>query len=101
VQRELKRLSDAKILLRRVEGRQTYFEANRKCPVFDELRGLVRKTFGVTEVIHDALAKLLPGIDLAFIFGSIASGKENVASDLDLMVISDSLSFSNLVAALR
>jgi predicted nucleotidyltransferase len=101
VQRELKRLSDAEILLRRVEGRQTYFEVNRKCPVFDELRGLVRKTFGVSEAIHDALSNLLSGIDLAFIFGSIASGKENVVSGFDLMVVSDRLSLSDLVTALR
>ncbi len=101
VQRELGRLSDAEILLRKVEGRHTYFEANRQSPVFDELRGLVRKTFGLSEVIRSALAKLLPRIELAFIFGSVASGRENALSDVDLMVISDSLSISKLLTALR
>jgi DNA-binding transcriptional ArsR family regulator len=38
VQRELERLAGAGILTRNVEGRQTYFQANRKCPVFDPRR---------------------------------------------------------------
>src|ERR1700675_4752281 len=45
VQRELERLSKAEILVRTVEGRQTYFQANPRSPIFEELRGLVRKTF--------------------------------------------------------
>ena len=45
-QRELERLVAAGIVTRTVEGRQTYFQANRECPVFDELSGIIRKTFG-------------------------------------------------------
>src|SRR5207237_8323653 len=43
VQRELERLSRAELLVRTVEGRQTYFQANPRSPIFEELRGLVRK----------------------------------------------------------
>src|SRR5437762_10785135 len=52
VQRELGRLSRAELLVRTVEGRQTYFQANPRSPIFEELRGLVRKTFGLTYVLH-------------------------------------------------
>ena len=97
VQRELERLSDAEILLRRKEGRQTYFEANQKSPIFPELRGIVQKTFGLTEVLRDALARLRPKIDIAFVYGSMASGKETSASDIDLIVISNQLSLSDLI----
>jgi len=48
VQRELERLSRAELLVRTVEGRQTYFQANPRSPIFEELRGLVRKTFGLS-----------------------------------------------------
>jgi len=97
VQRELERLSDAEILFRVKDGRQIYFGANQKSPIFAELRGIVQKTFGLTDVLRDALARLRPSIDVAFVFGSVASGKETSASDVDLMVISNQLSLSDLL----
>ena len=41
VQRELKRLSEAGLIERVGRGRQVYFQANRQCPVFAELHGLI------------------------------------------------------------
>jgi len=67
-----------------VEGRQTYFQANRDCPVFEELRGLVRKTFGVAEVLQAGLAGLAGHVQLAFIYGSVAAGGETAGSDVTL-----------------
>lgn len=43
-QRELKALSDAGIVLRTRRGRNVFFEANPKCPIFSELRRLIIKT---------------------------------------------------------
>ena len=43
VQRELKTLTDAGIILREVKGRQVYYRANEKCPVFSELKSISRK----------------------------------------------------------
>jgi predicted nucleotidyltransferase len=101
VQRELQRLSKAEILIRTLEGRQTYFQANSQSPIFEELRGLVRKTLGLTQVMHEALAPLAKRIHLAFIFGSVASGTEDSSSDVDLMVVSDSVSLSDLIPSIR
>ena len=101
VQRELERLSKAEIVVRTVEGRQTYFQANPRNPIFEELRGLVRKSFGLTHVLQEALAPLRDRIDLAFIFGSVATGSERSSSDVDLMVISDSVSLSDLIPGIR
>jgi predicted nucleotidyltransferase len=99
VQRELAQLARAGILTRTLEGRQTYFQANRRCQIFDELRGLVRKTFGVSQVVKDALVALRSRIQFAFIFGSVATGAETSASDIDLMVIGD-VSLMDVVSAL-
>ena len=99
VQRELERLSACGILQRTVEGRQTYFQANAACPVFEELRGLVRKTFGVAQVLRDALAGLADEIRLAFIYGSVADGTEKADSDVDLMIVGDHLSLDRVVDA--
>lgn len=101
VQRELERLWRAEILVRTTEGRQTHYQANHRCPVFEELRGLVRKTFGVTQVLQQALEPIANRIDVAFIFGSVASGTERSESDLDLMVVANYVTLSDLIPAVR
>lgn len=87
VQRELEQLTEAGVLRRTVEGRQTYYAANPQCPVFAELRALVRKTFGVVDVLRQALEPLAGRIELAFVFGSVAEGTEQAGSDIDVMVV--------------
>jgi predicted nucleotidyltransferase len=99
VQRELQQLAQAGILTRTVEGRQTYFQANSLCPVFEELRGLVRKTFGVAEALRQKLKPIAAKVDLAFIYGSLAEGRETAASDIDVMLIGKAVSMSDAVAA--
>jgi len=76
VQRELKNLTDAGIISREVQGRQVYYRANEKCPIFNELKNMVRKTFGVADVIRQSFETVADKIRVAFIFGSIASGAE-------------------------
>jgi predicted nucleotidyltransferase len=100
VQRELQQLVGAGILARTVEGRQTYFQASRACPVFEELRGLIRKTFGVAEVLQRGLAVLGAKIQLAFVYGSMATGGETSRSDVDVMVVGEKLSMDDVVPAL-
>lgn len=56
VQRELGVLVQAGILTRVVRGRQVYYQANRQCPVFEELRAIVAKTSGLVDVLRNALA---------------------------------------------
>jgi predicted nucleotidyltransferase len=97
--RELKLLAEAGLLLREPAGNQVRYRANRDCPVFPELAGFFRKTVGLAEVLREALAPLAGEIDLAFIFGSVAQGKERVASDVDVFVVG-SASFTDVVKAL-
>jgi predicted nucleotidyltransferase len=99
-QRELEQLVAAGILTRAVEGRQTYFQANRECPVFDELSGLIRKTFGAPKVLQEALAALGGAVQLAFIYGSVAAGTETAASDVDIMVVGPRTSLEEVASAL-
>jgi len=101
VQRELRRLERCGLLLRSVEGRQTYYQANADSPVFEELRGLIRKTFGVADVLRSGLARIAKDIRVAFIYGSIAKGAETAESDVDLFVVADSLALADIVTALR
>ena len=99
LQRELKQLSEAGIIQRSEIGRQAFFRANPDCPIYPELRDLIIKTFGVADVLRQALADLADKIEIAFIFGSIVSGGFNQSSDVDVMVIGG-ISFSDVIPAL-
>ncbi len=101
VQRELADLAAVGLLTVRKQGNQKHFQANAASPVFAELRGLVLKTMGLADVLRAALVPLAPQIERAFVFGSIARQQDTAASDVDLMVVSDSLSYGELFGALE
>ncbi len=99
VQRELKNLTDTGIITREVQGRQVYYRANARCPIFDELKSIVRKTFGMADVIRQSLAANADKIRVAFIFGSVAKSTDDRRSDIDLMVVGK-ISFGDVVSLL-
>lgn len=99
VQRELRRLTDAQIIRRNVRGRTAFYQANRVCPIFPELHGLVLKTAGVVEVLRAALTPLADRIQVAFVYGSVARGEPKAESDIDLFVIGP-VSFGDVAEAL-
>jgi predicted nucleotidyltransferase len=89
VQRELQRLADAGILTREARGREIYYRANRACPIFPELHGLVLKTAGLADVLRAALRPFRERITLACVYGSQAAGTATAASDVDLLVVGE------------
>ena len=99
VQRELKNLTDTGIIIREVQGRQVYYRANEKCPIFNELKSIVRKTFGVADVIRQSLETVADKIRIAFIFGSVARSADDRKSDMDVMVVG-AISFGDIVTLL-
>ena len=99
VKRELDRMVAAGILTLRRQGNQRHYQASPKCPVYPELLGIVRKSLGVVDVLRGALEPLAEQIETAFVFGSIARGKESPFSDIDLMVVGE-VGFSDITAAL-
>ena len=98
VQRELQELAGAGIIERSERGRQVYYQANRQCPVFEELRGIIAKTSGLGDVLRAALSALSDRVDVAFVFGSGAKGVETSESDVDVFVVGD-LTFGAVVDA--
>jgi DNA-binding transcriptional ArsR family regulator len=97
--RELRALAERGLLRREERGRQVYYQANVQSPVFEELAGFLRKTAGIVDVLRDALAPLADRIELAFVYGSVARGREHSHSDVDLMIIGD-VEFADAVLAL-
>jgi predicted nucleotidyltransferase len=100
VQRELGRLEATGLVVVTRVGNQKHYQANRQAPIFDELRGIVVKTFGVADHLRSALAPIAKRIRAAFIYGSIAKGTDTASSDVDLMILSDDVSFSDVIKAL-
>jgi DNA-binding transcriptional ArsR family regulator len=88
-QRELGQLTDAGLLHRVRRGNQVYYQANRKNPIFSELKSILAKTSGIRDILHAALTSLKDRIKLAFVYGSIARGEEKASSDVDLMVVGE------------
>ena len=99
VQRELKQLTNAGIVTRQYMDKHVYYQANQNCPIYHELKSIVVKTAGLTDILRFALEPLADRIGSAFIYGSFASGNENRRSDVDLIILG-SISFAEISAAL-
>ena len=100
LQRELERMTSSGLITLELKGRQKHYQANRKSPIFQELRGIVRKTFGLADVLRNALTDYDQFVCCAFIYGSVAKGTDRAASDIDVMVIAEGLSYSHLFEGL-
>lgn len=100
VTRELEKLANAGLVVVSKEGNQQHYQANADNPIFEELVSIARKTFGVADVIREALMSLDEKFDSAFIYGSVAKSEATANSDIDLLVISDSLAYADLMANL-
>jgi predicted nucleotidyltransferase len=87
VQQELSKLAQIGLVKLRSNGNRIYYAANTEHPLFPEIRGIVEKTSGVSKLLETAVAG--PGVELAFIFGSVGAGKARPDSDLDLFVVGD------------
>lgn len=101
VQRELLSLSEAGLLTVSKQGNQKHYQANADAPVFAELRSLVLKTMGLTDVLRVALTPLGSQIDLAFVYGSVAKQQDTAHSDIDVMIVSPSLGYADVFGALE
>lgn len=97
--RELDKLADTGLVLRRAQGNQVRYQADRSCPLFDDLASMFRKTFGAVPVLKEALAPVAGDIELALLFGSMARGTQAQGSDVDVLVVGD-VGLSELVRAL-
>lgn len=101
VQRELEKLTKAELVIVKEVGRQKMYQANTESPLFSDLRSMILKTFGLADVIQEALAPVVDEIQIAFIYGSIAKQEDISSSDIDLMLISDNLSYADIFPLLE
>lgn len=102
VQREVKKLVDAGLLMRVKTKDQILYSANLQSPVYGELQSLLTKTAGIAEVLRRVMKPYVKSHDVlaAFIYGSVAAGRATASSDVDLMVVGD-LMLAQLLPAIR
>ena len=100
LQRELAALSAAGLITREARGNQVHFRANPRSPLFEELRAIVVKTFGVADVVREVLVPLGKAVEAAFIYGSLARGDAGPESDVDLMIVGTA-AFADLAERLQ
>jgi predicted nucleotidyltransferase len=91
VQRELARLAGS--------GLETVKRVGT--PIFAELCGIAQKTVGLAEPLRESLAPLAKRITAAFVFGSVAKRGDTATSDIDVLVLSDSVDYADVFAALQ
>ena len=101
VKRELERMTAAGLLTIKRIGNQNHYQANPDSPIYSELLGITRKTFGIADVIKTALLPLDAQIEQAFIYGSVAKQQDTASSDIDLLLVSDALTYADAMAALH
>jgi len=66
-----------------------YYQAARLHPTFEDLQRVFLKTVALGDVLREALMPLEGKVQLAFIFGSLAQGKETPQSDIDLFLMAE------------
>ena len=97
--RELKSMAESGLLVREKIGNQVFYRADTDCPIYQELATIFRKTMGMASLLHNALSGIAGNIEVAFVFGSMASGQQKAGSDLDVCVLGD-VSLLEVVKAL-
>ena len=101
VQRELARLEAAGLITARRIGSQKHYQANPQSPLFEELRSIVRKTVGLIEPLRQALTPVASKIVSAFVYGSVAAKSDTAESDVDVMIISDHVTYADIFRVLE
>jgi predicted nucleotidyltransferase len=85
-QKTLNGLEKQGVLTSEYVANMRYFTVNKDYPLYEEFKRIIFKTVGVAGSIKDVLEKL-GDIALAFVYGSYAKGKENILSDIDLIIV--------------
>ena len=100
LQRELNRLAEAGLVRSQRVGNLRRFKANSQSPVYGELVGLTRKTLGVEPMLCEALLPLVPDLQAAWVYGSVAKQADTAQSDIDVMLIGKNLRLAKVLELL-
>jgi len=86
VREELNQLTRIKLLASQKSGRQVFYRANEKHPLFPELKSMVSKVMGIDKVI-DGIVTRLGDLERAYLLDDYAEGKDT--GIIDLLLVGD------------
>jgi hypothetical protein len=97
VRSELQQLSQAGLLASEKNGRQVEYRADRSHPLFPELQSMVRKALGMDRILDSVLHRL-GDLELAYLMGDYAQGRDTGIIDLVLVGKVNSANLADLVS---
>ena len=97
VQRELLRLQTSGIVTVKKIGNQKHYQASRESPIYEELCSIIRKTVGLQEPLRSAIEEIQNKLQLAILYGSTVKGTDTAKSDIDVLIVSDSLTLEETI----
>jgi predicted nucleotidyltransferase len=86
--KEAKNLVSLGIITEERRGKITLLAANKKLHYFLELKSLLKKTTGLSDLMKSALSRLR-GIRYALIYGSFAGEEETTGGDVNLLIVGE------------
>ena len=86
VREELNQLTKTGLLNSQKDGRQVFYKANTKHPLFPELKSMVSKVMGIDQVI-DGIVNRLGKLERAYLIDDYAEGKDS--GIIDLLLVGD------------
>ncbi len=88
VQRALQRLLNDGIIDEHQQGNMVYYKLQPSHPLFQDLKNILYKSILIAEPFKKVFSDFSEEINIAFIYGSIATGTEAISSDIDLFLVS-------------
>ena len=86
VREELNQLTRTGLLTSQKSGRQVFYKANQKHPLFAELKSMVGKVMGIDQVV-DGIVTRLGDLESAYLLDDYAEGKDT--GIIDLLLVGD------------
>ena len=88
IRRELISLEKMGLFRKEKKGKEVYYFLNTDLAIFEEINTIISKTIGMEAVLKRELQKV-DGIRICFIYGSVAKGKEDALSDIDVFIVGE------------
>ena len=74
-----------------------HYQASRESPIYEELCSIIRKTIGLQEPLRTAIEKIRDRLHVAILYGSTVDGTDTARSDIDVLIVSDSLTLEETI----
>lgn len=81
IRTELKKFTEAGLLISEIKGKIRYYTANRNHPLYNDIRNIVFKTVGIDQILKNS-ASVIDNLEALFIIGNFAIGVESETIEL-------------------